>query len=200
MKPLPVSPGTERVRIGGRLRAARKKQGISIDALADVTGLTKSFLSRIERDITSPSVSSLVRICQVLSLDIGSLFREPELHVVRAGQGPRINLGGLGVDERLLTSRNEPRIQFIRSVVEPGGHSGSDLYTVLSEIEVLHVLSGRIEVRFANETFELLPGDAITFPGAEPHNWRNPDQELPAEVIWVLAPAAWNSVSPPPAR
>ncbi|MER5805647.1 helix-turn-helix domain-containing protein [Streptomyces mirabilis] len=199
MKPLPISPETERVRIGGRLRAARQKQGLSIDAIAEVTGLTKSFLSRVERDITSPSVSSLVRICQVLSLDIGSLFREPELHLVRDGNGPRINLGGIGVDERLLTSRNEPRIQLIRSAVEPGGNSGSDLYTVLSEIEVLHVLVGRIEVLFANETFELLPGDTITFPGSEPHTWRNPDHEWPAEVIWVLAPAAWSSVSPPQA-
>ena len=52
MRPLPVSP-TNAVRIGSRLRAARKAHGYTLDQLASASGLTKGFLSRVERDETS---------------------------------------------------------------------------------------------------------------------------------------------------
>lgn len=195
MRSLPVEPESDRVAIGGRIRAARQKQSMSMESLAAVTGLTKSFLSRVERDLTSPSVSSLVRICQVLSLDIGSLFREPELHLIRAGAGPTINLGGVGATERLLTSRQESRIQVIRSVVAAGGHGGHDLYTVMSEVEVAYIISGTIEMQFTQDTIVLAAGDALTFQGVEPHTWRNPSGSETAEMLWVLAPAAWSGAS-----
>jgi len=66
MRPLPVSP-TNEVRIGSKLRAARTANGFTLDQLAGATGLTKGFLSRIERDETSPrkcAVTSRRRMAQ----------------------------------------------------------------------------------------------------------------------------------------
>ena len=90
MKALPVEPSNVPVAIGSRIRAARQSQRLTIEQVADATGLTKGFLSRVERDLTSPSVSSLVTLCQVLSISIGELFAAPETHLTKKGEGPRI--------------------------------------------------------------------------------------------------------------
>ena len=53
-----------------------------------ITGLTKGFLSRVERDMTSPSVASLITLCDVLSISVGSLFEAPDVQVVRGRHRP----------------------------------------------------------------------------------------------------------------
>src|SRR5688500_16701759 len=121
MKALPVEPSNVPVAIGSRIRAARQSQRLTIEQVADATGLTKGFLSRVERDLTSPSVASLVTLCQVLSISIGDLFAAPETHLTKRDAGPRISLGGEGIVERLLTARSERRLQIIQAVIEPRG-------------------------------------------------------------------------------
>lgn len=189
---MPLEPNSRRVAIGSRLRAARQAQQLTIDEVARVTGLTKGFLSRVERDMTSPSVSSLITLCDVLSISVGSLFEAPDVQFVPAGTGPRINLGGVDTEERLLSARGESKVQVIRSVIQPGGHGGDELYAVAAEVDVLHVLSGAMQVRFSDQDWELGPGDSLTFNGHEPHSWRAVG-DSGAEVIWVLAPALWSA-------
>lgn len=189
---MPLEPDTRRVAIGPRLRAARQAQQLTIEEVARVTGLTKGFLSRVERDMTSLSVASLITLCEVLSIPVGSLFEEPDVQLVRAGTGPRINLGGIETEERLLSPRNEARVQVIRSVIEGGGHGGDELYAVAADVDVLHVLRGELEVRFSDQQWQLGPGDSLTFSGHEPHSWRVVGDDG-AEVIWVLVPALWSA-------
>lgn len=189
MKALPVEPSNTPLVIGSKIRAARHAQRMTIEQVAESTGLTKGFLSRVERDLTSPSVASLVTLCQVLSVSIGDLFAQPETHVVRLESAPRISLGGQGIVERLMTSRSEKRLQVIRAVIEPRGEGESELYSVDCEVEVLHVVSGTFIIIFANERFELEAGDSLTFPGREPHSWINPT-DTEAVVLWTLVPAA----------
>src|SRR6476619_5283186 len=166
MKALPVEPSNVPVAIGSRIRAARQSQRLTIEQVADATGLTKGFLSRVERDLTSPSVASLVTLCQVLSISIGDLFVAP-----------------------LLTARSERRVQIIQAVIEPHGRGESELYAVDCDVDVLHVIKGSIKLILTNEEYDLNTGDTVTFPGREPHTWVNPTDES-VEVLWVLVPAA----------
>ena len=189
MKALPVEPSNDPVAIGSRIRAARQGQRMTIEQVADSTGLTKGFLSRVERDLTSPSVASLVTLCQVLSISIGDLFSMPETHLTRAGQGPRISLGGEGIKEELLTARHERRLQIIRAVIAPRGRGETELYAVDCDVDVLHVIAGRITLLFTAERYELAAGDTISFSGREPHTWINETDEE-AIVTWTLVPAA----------
>lgn len=191
MRPLPLSP-TNEVRIGSRLRAARKAHGYTLEQLASASGLTKGFLSRVERDETSPSVASLLTLCQVMSVDVGSLFSTPDVALVRRDEAPAINLGGTSVTEQLMTPRGQSALQLIHSRIEPGGTGGSDLYTINCEIEVVYVLKGSIEMVFSDRTQKLTAGDALTFSGGEPHTWNNASTARGAEVVWVLVPAPWS--------
>jgi transcriptional regulator with XRE-family HTH domain len=191
MRPLPVSP-TNAVRIGAKLRAARSAHGYTLDQLASAAGLTKGFLSRVERDETSPSVASLIAICEVMSIEVGSLFTAPEVALVRRNAAPAINLGGTGVTEQLMTPRGQPRLQLVHSSIEPGGTGGTVPYTINCEVEVLYVLKGTVDLIFSYRTQKLTAGDALTFAGGEPHTWVNASQTRAAEVIWVLIPAPWS--------
>ena len=192
MRPLPVSPTNTEVRIGAKLRAARQAHGLTLDQLAAAAGLTKGFLSRVERDETSPSVATLITLCEVMSIDIGSLFTASEATLVRRDTAPAINLGGAGVSERLMTPRREATLQFVHSVAAPGGTGGKEFYTINCRLEVVYVLKGSIDVIFTDRRQKLAAGDALTFAGNEPHTWINPSQTRTAELIWVLVPAPWS--------
>ncbi|MFE0426285.1 helix-turn-helix domain-containing protein [Streptomyces sp. NPDC058953] len=191
MKALHPTPSGDPVRVGARLRSCRKAQGLTIEQVAAATGLTSGFISRVERDETSPSVTSLVTLCQVLSLPVGSLFEGADTEVIRLETAPRLNMGGHGVEDRMVTPRAQSKIQILRSLLEPDAHGGEDLYTINCDVEVLHVVSGEVAVRFTDRTETLAAGDTLTFSGREPHTWRNSGSG-PAEVTWTFVPAPWS--------
>jgi transcriptional regulator with XRE-family HTH domain len=181
--------GSTEVRIGTRLRAARLATGLTIEAVARAAGLTKGFVSRLERDEVSPSVASLIAVCTAIGLPVGALFEQPQTAVVRAGEGQRINFGGRKVKEYLLAPGTQKHLEVIHSCIEPGGTGGDELYSLDCEIEFAHVIAGRLEVLLSDEVIVLGTGDSLTFPGREPHTWRNASKSEPCEVLWVLAPA-----------
>lgn len=191
MKPVHPRASREPVRIGAKLRASRLAQGLTVAQVAEASGLTRGFLSRVERDETSPSVSTLITICQVLSLPVGDLFETIESDHITLDEAPFINMGGTDVAERLLTPRGQGRVQIIRSVMQPGATGGDDPYTVNCDVEVVHVIGGTLQFRLGNEWHTLVAGDTMTFPGREPHTWRN-DSDDDTVVIWMLVPAPWS--------
>ena len=177
------------VRIGARLRAARQARSLTIAQVAESAGLTKGFVSRLERDDVSPSVASLVTVCEVLGLRVGELFDPPETAVIRAGQGRPINFGGTGTHEELITPGTQQALEIIHARIDPGGNGGADLYTLACDVECAYVIAGHLTVVLETEEEDLGPGDTMTFPGRTPHTWRNTSAEDTCEVLWVLAPA-----------
>lgn len=177
------------VPIGPRLRAARTAKGLTLEAVAESAGLTKSFVSRLERDQVSPSVASLVAVCDVIGLRVGELFEQPTTAVVRHGEGAPINFGGSKVEETLLSPGTQRDVQVIRSHILPGGHGGKDLCALDCAVEFVYVVLGSLVVTLAEESVALGPGDCLTFPGGQLHTWRNASTDLPCDVLWVLAPA-----------
>ena len=175
--------------VGARLRAARQAAGLTLAVVAEQAGLTKGFLSRLERDEVSPSVASLVTVCGVLGIGVGTLFHAPETSLVRAGEAPAINFGGQGLHEYLLTAGSQRQLQVIRSMVEPGGGGGPELYALACDVEFVYVVQGQLRLLLPGEVVDLTAGDAFTMPGATPHTWLNPSTTAAAEVLWALTPA-----------
>jgi transcriptional regulator with XRE-family HTH domain len=93
--------------IGTRLREARLRRQLTLAGLAEQTDLTKGFLSLVERDLTSPSVGTLLRICRTLEIPVGDLFSTTQGPLVRAGERARVEFGGEGVEEVQLTPAGE---------------------------------------------------------------------------------------------
>lgn len=187
MKALPVQGVRDNPQVGVRLRNARLARRYTLEQTANLAGVTKGFLSRVERDLTSPSVASLVTLCQVLGIEVGSLFEAPRTSLIRFEDATCVDMGGSGIDERLITGRDERRVQMLRGVIQPGGEGESEPYAIDCELEVWHVVSGEIEVTLHDEVTVLKEGDTLTFPGREPHTWRNVGSGE-AVVIFVLIP------------
>jgi transcriptional regulator with XRE-family HTH domain len=194
MRPVHPSPSQGPLAIGAKLRATRTAQGLTMANISEATGLTKGFISRIERDETSPSVATLVTICEVLSLPLGSLFESPENEVITLKDAPLINMGGSKAVEKLLTPRSESRVQVLRSTLSPGATGGAELYTINCDAEVAHVLSGELTIVLTTGDVVLHAGDSMTIAGREPHTWFNRSPGT-TEVMWIIVPAAWSGSS-----
>lgn len=178
---------TGNVRMGARLRSLRKRKRLTLEQLVARTGLDKSFLSRLERDLTSPSVATLVKVCDALGIRPGDLFDPPVTQLTRRDEAPSVNFGGVGVHERLLSQGLNGEIMVLRSVIEPGGHGGEELYTLDADVSFLTVLSGRLEVIVESAHYFLEEGDSFTLSSRIPHTWRNPTGRA-VEVLWVTSP------------
>lgn len=174
--------------IGAQLRAARQARRKTLAEVALESGLTKGFLSKLERDQATASVASLMRLCQALEIPVGSLFHASPGEVVRRDAYPPINFGGEGISEFLLTPEGERRVQAILSEIEPGGGSGDELYGLPSDVEFVFVLEGRLAVTLGDHEVELGAGDAFTFPPRTEHCFRG-TAETTTRVLWVFAPA-----------
>jgi transcriptional regulator with XRE-family HTH domain len=173
-------------RLGPKLRSLRKDRALTLEAVADRAGLTKGFLSLVERGQTTISVPNLLKVCEILGVSVGSLFDYPESPVVRSGLGAPIEMGGSGIREYVLTPQSERHLQVMRSVLKPGGGTGG-AYTLDSETIFVFVVRGCLRLTVEGAESLLKTGDSYTFSARAAHSWDNPGEE-DAEVLWSIVP------------
>lgn len=181
--------GRDGTRIGAQLKAARLAARKSMAEVAEQSGLTKGFVSKLERDLANVSVASLIRLCEALDVSVGSLFQQSRGEVVRRDAYPPINFGGSRVREYLLTPSGEKRMQAILSNIEPGGGSGDEPYSLPADVEFVFVLAGQLQITVAGKQITLEQGDALTFPPSTQHTFRVLRPAGRAQVLWVFSPA-----------
>ncbi len=181
--------GTREIRIGARLRARRLERGLTMAEVAERTGLTTGFISQLERDLTSASLSSLYRICAALGLRVGDLIDDvPGGTLIRREEQARRSLAMGNAEHLLLSSGNERRFHVTESHIPPGGSAGEELYTLPADVELVYVLRGSLELRVRDEVHELAEGDTLTYSPRDPHTWRNPSKTEEAVVLWTALP------------
>ncbi|MEA2653568.1 MAG: hypothetical protein QOI37_795 [Chloroflexota bacterium] len=178
--------------LGVRIRALRQARGLTLRDVSQQAGVTESFLSQVERDVTSPSIATLQRIAHALDLSIAQLFaEEPETgRVVRREARRTVAFPGLKSVDEFLTSNMAGRLQVILSTIEPGGGTGAEPYTHDSDEEVVVVLAGVLDLWIADEHYVLREGDAITFPSRLPH-WNMNHGDAPVKVLFCLTPPSY---------
>ena len=180
---------TGEIRVGARLRARRLERGLTMSEVAERSGLTTGFISQLERDLTSASLSSLYRICAVLDLRVGHLVDDvPAGRLIRRDEQARRSLALGQAEHLLLSSGDERRFHVTESHIPPGATAGDELYTLPADVELVYVLSGSLELRIGDETHELEQGDTLTYSPRDPHTWRNPSETDEAVVLWTSLP------------
>ncbi|MEX2101923.1 MAG: XRE family transcriptional regulator [Actinomycetota bacterium] len=177
-------------RIGTKLRAARQARGMTIAALAGAAGLSNGFISLLERDETNASVPTLLRLCSILGVRIGSLFDEPRTNLLRKAEREAANFGGFGIQDVVLTPRWERRLQVLESQIEPRGRSGDEPHAFDADAELIYVLRGSLSLTIGGTTERLRAGDAFLLDPKEPHTWENPSTSASATVLWIITPAS----------
>ena len=190
--PAPTAPSTTELQLGPRIRALRQARNVTLRELAGRAGVTESFLSQVEREVTSPSIASVQRIAHALDLSIAELFTEEAPHgrVVRRAERRRIHYPGLLAVDEFLTSGLDGRMQVILSTIEPGGGTGDEPYAHDSDEEVVIVLAGRLELWVADEHHLLEEGDSVTYSSRLKHRNRNPG-DTTATVLFCVTPPSF---------
>lgn len=181
-------PGKNAPAIGALLRSRRQSLGLTLEFVAEAAEITKGFLSDVERDKASPSVASLLRLCDVLNTPIGSLFSSVGSAVVRKDERVPIKFGGTDIQDYLLTPTSAAKGQAIFSDIAPGGTGGDALYTLRCEEEFIYVLSGSITLLIEGEEIVLQAQDAMTFDPRRPHTFRNSSKTKPAHALFMVMP------------
>jgi transcriptional regulator with XRE-family HTH domain len=202
--------GAPALDLGGRLRAERLRQGMSLREMARRLGISASALSQIETGKAQPSVSKLFDIVDLLNTSLDGLLAGRPAQPRRAaqdGDGPAVVTRGhdaegffsfqragehealeldSGVQWRRLTAGSFPGVEFLHVTYAPGGCSsreGTFMRHAGQEFGV--VLSGRLVVDVGFDSYELGADDSISFPATTPHRLGNPGSE-PATVIWCV--------------
>jgi transcriptional regulator with XRE-family HTH domain len=186
---MPITPSKKTSpKIGAILRAQRKARGLTLESISIATDMTKGFISEVERDKASPSVASLLRLCDALGIEIGSLFTSVDSAVIRSDERPPIKFGGIDIQDYLLTPKNAAMTQAIISIMAPGGTGGKELYCVQCDEEFVFVLKGSVTISIEDEETVLMKHDAMTFDPRRPHTFRNSSKSKPAEVLFMTMP------------
>ena len=178
--------------LGTRIRALRQSRRLTLRAVADRAGVTESFLSQVERDVTSPSIATAGRIARALDVSIAQLFAEEPVtgRVVRREARRRVAYPGLKATDEFLTANMAGRLQVIMSTIDPGGGTGEEPYSHDSDEEVVVILSGVLDLWVADEHYVLREGDAIQFPSRLPH-WNMNRGTAPVTVLFCLTPPSY---------
>jgi transcriptional regulator with XRE-family HTH domain len=188
---IPATPTPTELQLGPRIRALRQARNVTLRELATRAGVTESFLSQVEREVTSPSIASVQRIARALDLAIAELFIEeaPRGKVVRRAERRRIEYPGLNAVDEFLTAGMSGKVQVILSTIEPGGGTGDEPYTHDSDEEVVIVLSGQLELWVADERYVLEEGDSITYSSRLPHRNVNSSEGQTTVLFCVTPPS-----------
>lgn len=186
------SPAGQSVDVGRRLAELRAERGLSIRALAELSGLAVNTLSLIENGKSSPSVSTLQQIAGALGISIRAFFetgaRNPVTHI-KAGERPRAVFEH-GALEDLGAGMTERGVQPFLITLEPNSGSGAQPI-VHTGYEFVFCLEGRLTYTVGDKVYLLEPGDSLLFESHLPHQWHNV-QAAPSKALLVLCPADRN--------
>ena len=183
------------VPLGDRIRARRKELRLSQGDLAERAGMTASFVSQVERGVTSPSIDSLYKISQALDVPVFRFLLEPEAKspVVRRHERVQVTWPWSGPELafQLLTPRTSQRLEAFMTEWEPG-EPGSTSISGFGETteEFIYVLQGQLEIRLGEETYLLGPGDTVCFEGLMLRGME-PRGDRAVRFISVITPPAF---------
>lgn len=172
--------------IGERLRVKRNRAGLTLRQVAERIGISVSFLSAVERGVTSPSIATLHQLTREYGITVLELLADGREtgRLVRAADRPHLpTSSGVRIEQLAHgTLAMEPQI----FVVPPG--AGSDgAYDHIGE-EFIFVLRGTLDIWLEEaERYQLAEGDCLYFPSTLSHRWHNPGTEE-TELLWVNTP------------
>jgi len=182
---------TMEIEIGSRLKYFREKKGLSVYALAQRCGLTRSFISKVEKGQASPSISSLKKITNSLEIPINSLFEDKNSSdiIITNSKQRRIfyNPTSKITYEFLFPNPRSRSIDVYFFRLKPGGKS--NFYTHDGE-ECGSIIQGTMKITIGDKEYILKPGDSIYFKSTIPHKWENGSKE---EVLgfWAVSPPSF---------
>jgi len=184
-------PNRGGIDLGTRLRELRNKRGLPQKEVADLVGVTSSTISQIESNLIYPSLPALLKLAEVLSVEVSSFFRAPAKStggpVFSIKEAAEVKLPGLAetdVQAKLLTpldleAKGEPYLLEI-----PPKRILSSHFFVHKGEELGYLLKGKLHFKMKNSTYTIRSGEVIYLNRDVPTQWKNPGPGA-ATLLWV---------------
>lgn len=184
-------PGNGPLALGGRLRAIRRARGLSQTELARLVGVTASNISQVESNLINPSLTALVKMAEVLGIDMCRLFQaggEPKERQVypRAEARPLVlaaaGSGKLGA-KLLAPAMGYAHSEVLQVELEPGQSLEGHFASQKGE-ELGYVIQGEVVMHLDGAEHRLAKGDVIRLSKHIPTKWQNPGSES-VKLLWI---------------
>jgi len=181
--------------VGGRLRALRKSRSWTLKDLAERTNLSRSFVSQVERGVSSVSFASLHTLCRALGVSLAEFFdgashpvdqslTYQQQHVIHLND----NIAGVTLSDAAISFRflstSFPARQYEAMLGEIAPGYDFPPSTHMGE-EFGYVLEGRLHLTIGSEGYNLGPGDSYHFASTTPHGYRVEGEDT-VRILWVV--------------
>ncbi|MEG0367283.1 MAG: XRE family transcriptional regulator [Coprobacillus sp.] len=172
--------------IGGKIKRLRIANQLTLEELANRSELTKGFLSQVERNLTSPSITTLEDILEALGTSLHEFFDETQ-------------------DEQIVFTQNDYFVNvqddYVISYIVPNAQK-NDMEPILIEIEkgkssmimephdgeeFGYVICGKVKLHYGQKELVVKKGETFYLSGNRNHYIEN-TSEATAKVIWVSTP------------
>lgn len=180
-----------RIELGLRLKEIRTKRGLSQTELAKLVGVTPSTISQVESSLIYPSLPALLKMAEVLSVDMSSFFQAdadtakrivfPSAEAVEV-KFPDVQNEGIFVKALTpvdLDTRTEPFLIEIAPDTKLNSH-----FFVHKGEELGYLISGKLKMTVDKAVHDLFPGDTICLTSDIPSQWHNEGPSA-ARLMWI---------------
>jgi transcriptional regulator with XRE-family HTH domain len=178
--------------IGARVRQERRARGWTLDRLAGAATVSRRMVVCVEQGAVNPSVGTLLRLSDALSVGLPALVEPPEpkaVTITRAGDGAQLWRGAAGGRGVLVAGTTPPNVVELWDWwLGPGDRHVSKAHAVGTQ-ELVHVLAGRVSVEVDDQVIDLDTGDAVAFPGDVDHAYVNSHDQTARFSLGVFEPA-----------
>lgn len=175
--------------IGGKLKELRVLKGLTQEELADRAELSKGFISQVERDLTSPSIATLIDILQCLGTTIGEFFNEDAEEQIVFGKNDYFLKKDAELNNEIqwiIPNAQKNRMEPIRLTLGAGGSTCPD--TPHEGEEFGYVLQGSISIHLGTHTYKAKKGEAFYYTSDKPHYLSS---KTGAAVLWISSPPSF---------
>ncbi|MEM5788023.1 MAG: helix-turn-helix domain-containing protein [Syntrophobacteraceae bacterium] len=177
--------------LGLRLKGLRTRRGLSQTDLAKLVGVTPSTISQVESNLIYPSLPALLKMAEVLNVDMSSFFKrgtDPSKRVVFSGnEGSDVRMPEFpdgSIQARLLTPIDlEPKAEPYLVEIQPEKLLSSHFFVHKGE-ELGYLICGELQIRVDNETYTAGAGDIIYLGMDMPNQWKNTGTTT-AKLLWI---------------
>lgn len=181
------------VDISKNITEYRKSKQLTIKELANLTGVTSSLLSQIEKGSANPSINTLKQISNALDIPLFNFFINDlptEDLVVRKDSRKKIMFSeDDSFAYELLTPNSQGAIEFMLMKIPPKKSSSKELFSHKGE-EVAYVMKGSVRLYLMNSLIDLECGDSVKIPPHSKHKWEN-TSDYDCEVMFAVTPPSF---------
>ncbi|MFO0664492.1 MAG: XRE family transcriptional regulator [Polyangiaceae bacterium] len=174
--------------VGENLKRLRAKRALSLEKLAQKSGVSRAMLGQIELGQSAPTINVLWKIARALDVTFSALIQaqtDATCTVLRAKDAKTLASGDGAFKSRALFPFDGPRkAEFYELKLTPQGKELADPHAP-GTVENLVVTEGKVTIRVGNEMHELSTGDAIVFEADVAHAYENP-HDAPAVMYLVM--------------